>query len=497
MWMNRAEVILTGDRTLMSDYHSNEFLGFGTCAPPNFVPEWLYGLLFFPPIKTEDGFSTAAPYGLRKIEAQLLKEGVDVITVSPEHLGRYIDGAKVVGIHTMDPFGLGPASTTLSSIFKKEPFLAKYFQSLLSSPAIKRAKKRGTKVIVGGPGAWQFSYRPRFTEENGIDCIVEGEAENVIGRIFKAALNGQAVPKHYETAVGETPRLEDIPDIVRPSINGLVEVGRGCCRHCEFCNVTLRPLRWYPFEKILREIKVNQDNGVRACCLHAEDVMLYGSNNTQPNEDKLLGLHELVVKKIDGLSWSHCSLAAVASNSRLFDRIAETIHQTQSWWGAEVGIETGSPELAKKIMPAKAHPFKAEDWPQVVREGMGIMHDNRLVPACTLIVGLPEEREEDILKTMELMDDLKHVRSLIVPLFFVPLGQLSDRHWFKKTGMTELHKQLLFQCADHDFYWVDNLLEWAFEGQWYLKLLRQFYKGFTAIAKRKVRQIETAPVTES
>ena len=43
-----AEILLTADRTLMSSYHDNEFLGFGTCAPLNFIPEWLYSFLFFP-----------------------------------------------------------------------------------------------------------------------------------------------------------------------------------------------------------------------------------------------------------------------------------------------------------------------------------------------------------------------------------------------------------------------------------------------------------------
>jgi radical SAM superfamily enzyme YgiQ (UPF0313 family) len=100
------------------------------------------------------------------------------------------------------------------------------------------------------------------------------------------------------------------------------------------------------------------------------------------------------------------------------------VRTKQDWWGVEIGIETGSVEIAKKIMPAKAHPFKAEEWPDVVRNGMGIMHDNMLVPACTLIVGLPEEKPDDVLKTMELLDDLKDCRSLIVPLFFVPLGRL-------------------------------------------------------------------------
>jgi radical SAM superfamily enzyme YgiQ (UPF0313 family) len=487
-----AEVVLTADRTLMSNYHDNEFLGFGTCAPPNFIPEMFYSFLFFPNIKANKGIPSAAPYGLRKTEAQLLKEGLDVITVSPQHIQEYIDKAKVVGIYTMDPFGLGPASSTLAAILKKEPYLAKYFHILINNPAIKRAKRRGLKVIVGGPGAWQFRYRQKFVEEHAIDCIVEGEAENAIGMIFRAALNGGDVPEYYEVSLSETPALEEIPDIVHPSINGLVEIGRGCCRGCEFCNVTLRPLRWYPYEKIEREIDVNAiSKEVRGCCLHAEDVMLYGSRNTSPNEDKLTRLHEFVVKKGDGgLSWSHCSLAAVASNPKLFSKIAEIIVQKQPWWGAEVGIETGSPEIARKIMPAKAHPFKADEWPQVVRTGMGIMHDNKLVPACTLIVGLPEEKEEDIIKTMELTDDLKDVRSLIIPLFFVPLGRLKSEDWFRKTEMSELHKQLLFNCVEHDFRWVNNLIEMAFKGKWYQRLFREFYKGFAGIAKRKVRQIE-------
>ena len=486
-----VDVLLTADRTLMSNYHNNEFLGFGTCAPPNFVPEWLYSYLFFPPLPTNNGHPWTAPYGLRKTEAQLLKEGFNVDTVSPNHLGNSLKDAKVLGIHTMDPFGLGPASTTLASIFKKEPYLAKHFQALLKSPALKKAKQNGLKVIVGGPGAWQFSYREKSIEDLDIDCVVDGEGENVVGKLFKAAIEGQELPRHYEVGVGEVPSLEEIPDIVSPSINGLIEIGRGCCRGCQFCNVTLRPLRWYPIEKIDRELNVNLSSGkVTGACLHSEDVMLYGSMNTVPNAEKLLALHELVMKKVDGVSWSHCSIAAVASAPKLFGELSELILQKQSWWGAEVGIETGSGEVAKRIMPAKAHPFRAEDWHDVVVDGLGLMHDNKLVPACTLILGLPDEREEDIVKTMDLVDDLKGMRSLIVPLFFVPLGKLKSEDWFTETKLSGLHKQLLILCAEHDFYWVDNLLDWSFSGKWYSRLMKEFYKGISAIAKYKVRQIE-------
>jgi radical SAM superfamily enzyme YgiQ (UPF0313 family) len=202
-----TDVVLTADRTLMSDYHHNEFIGFGTCAPPNVIPDWLYSFLFFPPIKTVKGIPVAAPYGLRKIEAQLVAEGFDVLTVDPDHLGKYLDEAKVLGIHVMDPFGLGPASSTFAAILKKEPFLAQHFRRLLEKPEIKRAKRRGLKIIVGGSGVWQFRYREKFVEEHGIDCIIDGEAEKVIGKLVRAALNGEELPKYYEVSVEETPNL--------------------------------------------------------------------------------------------------------------------------------------------------------------------------------------------------------------------------------------------------------------------------------------------------
>ncbi|MEM2911881.1 MAG: radical SAM protein [Candidatus Bathyarchaeia archaeon] len=474
----------------MSDYHRNEFLGFGTCAPPNVIPNWLYSFLFFPPIKTRKGVPIAAPYGLRKIEAQLLSEGFDVLTVDPGCVEKYIDKAKVLGIHVMDPFGLGPASSTFAAILKKEPFLAQNFRSLLENPAVKKAKNRGLKIIVGGSGVWQFRYRQKFVEEHGIDCIIEGEAEKVIGKIMRAALKNESLPRYYEVSIEETPSLNEIPNIVNPSINGLVEVGRGCCRGCKFCSVTLRPLRWYPLEKILHEINVNFKNGyTRGACLHAEDVMLYGSKNTLPNDEKLIKLHETVIKKYQGdISWSHCSLAAVASKPKLFSQIAEIILQKQPWWGAEVGIETGSPELARKVMPAKAHPFKPEEWPEIVRTGMGLMHDSNLIPACTLIVGVPEETENDLINTIELVEDLKGIRSLIVPLFFVPLGRLKKETWFKETQMTKLHEELLIKCLRHDFRWIDDLIALSYAGRWYAKLMRSLYTLFVRIIEHKARK---------
>jgi radical SAM superfamily enzyme YgiQ (UPF0313 family) len=233
---------------------------------------------------------------------------------------------------------------------------------------------------------------------------------------------------------------------------------------------------------------VNREVRNGGVILHEDDVMLYGSKNTLPNDESLLRLHKAVLERCTSISWSHCSLAAVASKPKLFAEIAEMIRQKQPWWGAEIGLETGSPELAKKMMPAKAHPFRPEDWPEVVRTGMGLMHDNMLAPACTLIVGVPEETESDVVKTIELMDDLKAFRSLIVPLFFVPMGRLKREDWFKETHLTKLHEELLLKCVEHDMYWLPNLMDISFSSNWRERVVRPFFRLFASIAKYRMMQ---------
>ncbi|MEM3552672.1 MAG: radical SAM protein, partial [Candidatus Bathyarchaeia archaeon] len=355
-----VDIILTADRTLMSNYHGKEFLGFATSAPPNILPNWLYKFMFFPPIKNRKGIPIEAPYALRKIEAKLLDEGFNVLTVDPDHLKKYIKNAKVLCVHVMDPFGLGPSSTTFARILRTgEPYLAKYFKELFMKTEVKNAKKHGLKIIVGGPGVWQFKYRVEEQKEYGIDCIVYGEAERVIGNLIRKALNGEELPNYFEVSLHDLPSLNEISEIKNPSINGLIEVGRGCPRGCDFCSVTLKPLRWYPLEKIEKELQVNVRCGVTSAILHAEDVLLYGSKSVIPNREKVLELHRLTKKYVKNFCWSHVSIAAIAADPKLFKEVSEIIiDENQKWWGAQIGIETGSPRLVKLTMPAKAKPFE-------------------------------------------------------------------------------------------------------------------------------------------
>ena len=187
-------------------------------------------------------------------------------------------------------------------------------------------------------------------------------------------------------------------------------------------------------------------------------------------------------------------MAVVATDPELVREVSEIIlSDEQEWWGAEVGIETGSPELAKKIMPAKARPFRAEEWPEVVKTAAGIMTDNNLVAACTLITGLPQETEEDVIKTIELVEELEDFKSLIVPLFFVPMGALKNEDWFTVEQMNDLQWELLVKCLRHDIYWTKRIMKSYFKGRWYGRILSFLYWIFVKAIERKAKDIYALP----
>ncbi len=135
---------------------------------------------------------------------------------------------------------------------------------------------------------------------------------------------------------------------------------------------------------------------------------------------------------------------------KLLAKCAEVLlDEKQDWWGVEVGVETGSPRMITAAMPGKVAPFKASQWPELVVQAAGLMNDNRLFPACTFIVGLPQETEDDVGKTIDLIDDLWDFKAILVPMFFVPLGHLKSRDWFRRDRLSPMQEELFKRALTH------------------------------------------------
>ena len=497
MYNEQFEVIITTDRTMMSNHHGKEFIGFMATGPALWIPESLWLWLCCPKPRVDSiGRPIEAPYGLRKIEAALLDAGINAAIIDPDYLDYHVDKAKVIMIGHHDFFAYGPPSSEWWLITGKEPVNRRSFMRLMNSPAIRRAKKRNAKIIVGGPAAWQWLWEPELWTKWGIDTVVDGEAERVVIDIVRKALNGEELPKYIFIGANDVPSINEIPDIKGASVNGLVEITRGCIRGCKFCSVTLRPLRHYPLDKIEREIMVNVRNGVDGGILHSEDVLLYGSYNVIPKKEPLIKLHQIALKHYKSLAWSHASLAAIVAaqyNGKIVSKLTDMIYSKaeQAYMGVEVGIETGSVRLAKIIMPAKAAPYPPEKYPEVVEEAFAIMHDHKIIPAATFILGFPEETTDDVIKTIELLERLRPYRSLIVPMLFVPMGALKgSKAGIMKVKLVREHIDAMKVALYHSLKWAEDIMKnFYMKGPRYI-IVRGLLKLFLTLVKWKVARLE-------
>ncbi|RLF15577.1 MAG: radical SAM protein [Thermoprotei archaeon] len=467
-------VVLTADRTLMSDYLGGLFLGFMTTAPrrgfPLLHPIILFNFIARPVPVDGEGRAILAPHGLRRVEAALIESGVvaedEVAVVPPNALPKAIGPeTEVIGISTNDPLGLGPSSSTLAGpygVIHEEPMTAWKFRELVTSRCIQEARRRGAKLVVGGPGAWQLGLREM--RALGIDVVIDGEGEIVAPRVFKELMEGSLkTPCIVKVSPSEMPDPSKIPRLRGGTIGGLVEVSRGCGRGCQFCLPTMRRLRHRPIEDVLADVKVNVRCGKRAICLHAEDILRYGGTPLEPRPDRVVELFTKVSRmpEVEEVGISHAALSSIASSPKLVEEISEILELTERrWMGFQTGIETGSPRLMERLMKMKPYPFKPKDWPEVVEQAFAISVDNNWIPCATLIVNLPGETDNDVMDSVELVERLKPYRSLMVPLLYVPPPEFKGHRAMRLIeDASPYHLELYRVIMEHNLRWLVELAD--------------------------------------
>ncbi len=252
-----------------------------------------------------------------------------------------------------------------------------------------------------------------------------------------------------------------------------------------FCSVGNRKIRWYPLDFIEKEILTNVREGVNNGILSCTDVLLYGSKGVIPKKEAVLAVNKLAKRYWKSVGWSHCSLAAAVVGEDILREVTTNVllDDNQKFLGVEVGIESGSTRIMKKYMPAKSRPYPPSEWPEVVEKAFSIFHELHVVPAATLVVGLPGENESDVQATIELIRRLRPYKSLIVPMFFVPMGpsRLGDRAWFK--DLRSYHVELILACLDHDILWAKRLVDEYLVGIKYLAI-RKALKWFLGLVEK-------------
>jgi radical SAM superfamily enzyme YgiQ (UPF0313 family) len=453
-------VILTADETMMSSYRWGIFVGFSTCMPQGILPDWFYFNIFSPPVKRENGRALFADYGLRIIEAVLAEVfGEDqVAVVHPRDL-EHVAGSEteIIGVTGHDFLGINPPTSEFVDMLDTGP----PYNRLKFFELMKKQMMKEKIVVVGGKAAWQLADESIMDRMN-IDYVHLGEGEVTVPQLFKALHEGEKPPR---IILGKEPEAAGIPNILGAAIHGLVEISRGCGRGCAFCTPDMQRLRFKSIEHIVKDVEINIRTGQRTICLHSEDVFRYGAKKIAPNEELVMELFKRVasVDGIERVGASHIALATVYHNPELFKAVSETCYSMleNDWIGTQTGIETGSARLIAIHMRGKALPSSPEKWHEIVTQAFGLLDDNHWFNAATIINGLPGETTDDVIKSIELVEDLKGTSSLIVPMNFVSMrgSHLDQEETFTIAKMTPEHWQLMGECIDHNLSIMSKLMK--------------------------------------
>lgn len=514
--MKYPKVVLSADRTLMSPYRGISLASFFGCAPAldlnrnrntfwyhvlghQVTPKVLFDFICNP-IQQTDGRAKYAPYGLRKVEAALVRDGYtedQVVVAHPDHIEKFIGPeTEVVGTYEMDPLGMGPVTMTFTAGRKQMSYDEFYSRDLHHRIlAAKRRNGSKAKILAGASGTWQYNYDPAKIEEYDLYGIVEGdlggigpEIDGTGGRFFDAIINGEmetANPfkkREFKVEIKEftrdgrkyhgrfihcwdEPSVDEIPNIINPSMHGQVEVMRGCGRGCKFCDVTLRSLRYFPVEKIQKEIEINMKyGGLKNAWVHSDDIFVYGLNprttkNMQPNREAIEELFKgIMATGVEHTNPTHGTLAGAIADEKLIPNISKIIRaSTSNHIGIQCGFETGSIRLIGKYADRKLAPYKPAEWHWVVKTAVKTLNENYWVPAFTIIMGLNnDETPEDSWETVRLIHELEteqpDSRFTVTPLTFVPIGLLEKSQFFDIGNTMDAPKLgVMYKTWQHNF----------------------------------------------
>ena len=476
--MAGTRIVLTADRSLMTNYRGNFLYGFIACGPYEVLPEWVFDKVFCPAVETDPvtGEVKVAQVGLRRVESALLQgyKKDEIFVANPDYLEKSIGtDTKVVGINVMDPLGMAPVTTTMSP--EKLSYVAMKFKRMCAQ-IIQLKKKFDFKVVVGGNGAWELAKSDRM-KIHGIDTVVVGEADELALDLFNDLEKGDA-PELMHCFVKN---IQNIPIIEGPTVNSLIEAMRGCGRGCDFCDVNKRSKKDLPLERLQHEARINLNYGFDSIWLHSDEMLLYGCDNKdfQPNSEAIIDLWKgLKSLGANFVGTTHMTFSAVCADPQLLRDMSEIneMHTNGRWIATNLGIETVAPSMVNKHLGVKTKPFSTDEWGWVVREGAKILNENHWFPAATLIIGWPDETPDETQYTIDLMTDFRHTnfRGLVAPLLYQDFSEKNSMHF---GNLNEAQFTLFWKCWENNLRVINDIIPIILRNKSYGPFMKVFMYG--------------------
>jgi hypothetical protein len=506
-------IVLTAPLTESID-HAGYFIQMAMAS----LPIWMEGIINrkYPNWRDveyeKNGEAKYMPAGVRLVEKSLLREYSqdDIVSCYPADIDKFIGpNTRIVAVSTHNPLGVTFAAGVYTSIFgsSKMPMNSHYSREMFAK--IKANPYRDNfKVIVGGSGGWQIIQTDMY-EELSVDCVVEGRSESKdVMELFAKAIAGEDLPKEIEVKHPTDKEGILFPD--KRTTFGVVEMTTGCGRRCKFCLPDLNPQIDLPKDKIMEAVHANVAAGNKQISLATEDMFIWGQVHTDtpfyfPNREALIDLYSDIVNTpgVEQHVLSHSTIAPAVVDPILIKELSRILlpkspihfpylssHPEKKALAPLIGLETGSIRMAKKVMASKGVPFSIEDWQSVVLEGLKVLNENNWFPAMTLIVGNPDETDEDNMATLDLIYEMERrgLFAFLIPSIFTPLHDTRmemEKGVTQTKQLTEIQWQLMMKCWKMNLrpgqysWWGPTAWRIGSIGMWLYKLRKLNGPNFT------------------
>ena len=270
-------------------------------------------------------------------------------------------------------------------------------QSLEAIKILKGLKKKyqDSLFVIGGAHAMAFGEE---CKNDGFDCIVSGEGEEVLLSLSKFVENGKRNNSKI-CGVIKSKQIDDIDSIPFPdrsfegfekyhyTLNGLktttMITSRGCPFNCYFCCKTWKGVRLRSAKNVIEEAKTIRDMGFKG-------LMFYDDTFTINRQRVIEIAKEL--KELD-LIW-RCFIHASTVDSNLL-RIMKDCGCVE----VGMGVESGNNEILKTVN-------KKIDLERAI-EVCNWCHEIGLRVKTFLMIGLPGESKETVKDTINFLQKAK------------------------------------------------------------------------------------------
>lgn len=256
--------------------------------------------------------------------------------------------------------------------------------------AARELQKNNKKFILTGcmPEA-QYDIIKEIIPEAG---IVSTHHIDKIAEAAQSMLNNE-----YVEILGKSRLIKaQMPKVRKNHVVDIIPISSGCKSFCTFCSTKLAKgdLFSYPIETIVESVKKGMSENVKEFWLTSQDNGCYGFDKGKTISD----LINCIVSEVEGQYFLRIGMMNPEHVVKLLPKLLEAYNNEHVFKFFHLPVQSGS----NSVLQAMKRRHSAEDFLSTVKE---IRNTFPLSTIWTdMIVGFPEETENDFMESMKLLE---------------------------------------------------------------------------------------------